>query len=105
MYEGKIPNDWKLDDITALFKKGEKNLPENYRPISLTCVVCKIMERLIRDKLEEHLKCNNISKKQFGFIKGRSIVLQLLKVMDDWTEAIEMGFAVDVIYTDFSKGI
>ena len=91
MQEGKIPNDWKLADVTALFKKGEKNLPENYRPISLTCVVCKIMERLIRDKLEEHLKCNNmLSKKQFGFIKGRSTVLQLLKVMDDWTEAIEM---------------
>jgi Reverse transcriptase (RNA-dependent DNA polymerase) len=43
------------------------------------------------------------SKKQYGFIKGRSTVLQLLKVMDDWTAAIDMRYEVDVIYTNFQK--
>lgn len=47
--------EWKLAaDVTALFKEGEKNLPENCRHTRLTSVVCKIMERLICHKLEEH---------------------------------------------------
>jgi len=58
--------------------------PENYRPISLTSIVCKVMEKLVRNKLEVYLKCNKmITDKQFGFVKGRSTVLQLLKVLDD----------------------
>jgi hypothetical protein len=102
--EGKTPSDWKLADITAVHKKGDKSLPENYRPISLTCVVCKVMEQLIRDKLMEHLTTNNmLSNKQFGFIKGKSTTLQLLKVLDDWTEAVELGQQTDIIYTDFQK--
>ena len=43
------------------------------------------------------------SKKQFGFLSGRSIVLQLLKVLDRWTEILDSGGSVDVIYCDFRK--
>lgn len=102
--EGKLPEDWKKADITAIHKKGDKHNAENYRPISLTSVCCKIAERIIRDKMEIYLESNNLlSKKQFGFMKGKSTILQLLRVLDDWTEAMDARLPVDVIYTDFQK--
>ena len=104
--EGKLPDDWKKADITALHKKGDKQNPENYRPISLTSICSKILERIIRDKMEVYLISNDLlSCKQFGFMKGRSTILQLLKVLDDWTEAVDARLPVDVIYTDFQKSL
>ena len=49
--EGIIPSDWKGANITPLFKKGSRNKPENYRPVSLTSVVCKLLETIIRDHI------------------------------------------------------
>ena len=99
-----IPESWKTANITPLFKKGDKRDPSNYRPISLTSVVCKVLERLIRDHLMNHLKMNNLlSNKQYGFIPGRSLSLQLLTVMNDWTKTLDKGELVDVIYLDFLK--
>ena len=99
-----LPSDWKLADVTPIFKKGDKKCPENYRPISLTSVVCKVLESLIRDKIEAHLRsCNMLSNKQYGFLKGRSTILQLLKVFDNISEIIDSGVPVDIIYTDFKK--
>ena len=78
--------------LLLFIRKETKCLSENYRPISLTCIVCKVNEKIIRNNLEAHLKANKlVSDKQFGLVKGRSTVLQLLKVLDDWTEAVEMG--------------
>ena len=72
--------------------------------ISLTSVVCKILEDLIREKIEEHLKRHQLlSNKQFGFRKGKSTTLQLLKVLDEWTEMLENGHNIDILYTDFQK--
>ena len=102
--EGKIPEDWKKADITVIHKKGDKHLPDNYRPISVTAVCSKILERIVRDKMEMYFKTNNLlSEKQFGFMKGKSTVLQLLRVLDDWTEALDARLPIDVIYTDFQK--
>jgi len=86
-------------------KKGVKSDPDaNYRPISLTSIVCKIIERFIRDHIMDHFVKNNLfTKQQYGFIKDRSTVLQLLSVLDYWTEKLEKGGQVDVIYTDFEK--
>jgi len=102
---GKLPTEWKTASITAIYKnKGSKNYVGNYRPISLTSIVCKMLESIIRDNILEYLKKNEIlSDKQFGFLKGRSTVLQLLKVVDRWTEIIEEGGVVDVVYCDFQK--
>ena len=62
------------------------------------------MESVIKDHLLKYLKDNNIlSNKQYGFLPGRSTVLQLLNVLDQWTEAIDNGFYVDVIYCDLMK--
>ena len=53
--EGIVPSEWKEANITPLFKKGSRNKPENYRPVSLTSVVCKLLETLIRDHMVEFL--------------------------------------------------
>ena len=55
-----MPDEWKLANVTPIFKKDSKSLPSNYRPISLTSVVCKMLETLIRDKLVKHLEDNNL---------------------------------------------
>ena len=57
--EWKLPDIWEQTNVTAIHKSGEKTNPENYRPISLTSVVCKLMGRLIRDKLLDHMNENN----------------------------------------------
>jgi len=69
-----------------------------------TSVVCKLMESVIRDSVTTHFKLNHLfSNKQFGFIKGRSTSLQLSKILDKWTELLENGGQIYVIYTDFEK--
>ncbi len=101
---GKLPEDWRSGIITAIHKKGSKAKVENYRPISLTCIACKLMESIIRDKIMHHFNINNFfSKKQYGFIKGRSSTLQLLNVLDKWTTYLEEGGRIDAVYTDFEK--
>ena len=74
-----VPSEWKEANITLLFKKGSRNKPEHYRPVSLTSVVCKLLETLIRDHMEEFLvkhKLINIS--QHGFLKARSCITNRL---------------------------
>jgi len=101
---GVLPEDWKSSIISTVFKKGKKHLVENYRPISLTCITCKIMESVIRDQMMDYFLSNKLfNNYQYGFIKGRSVVLQLLKIIDDWLINLENGNQIDIIYTDFEK--
>lgn len=82
--------DWKIGNIKANFKKGNKCDPGNYGLVSLTSVFCKRMESLLREQEIRHMKENNLfSRKQFGFISGRSTVLQQIKVRDEWTVVID----------------
>ena len=102
--EAKIPEICKLAHVTAIFKSGSKSKSENYRPISLTSVPGKIMERLIRDEIVDHMKQNQLfSKSQDGFLAGRSCTTQLLEFLEDITTALDQGDDVDVIYLDFCK--
>ena len=67
--KGKIPNDQKHAKVTTIFKKREQRKPNNYRPVCLTCISCKVMECIIRDQIMEHMKIHNLfSEKQFGFL-------------------------------------
>ena len=101
---GQVPNDWRKANISAIFKKGSKNLASNYRPISLTAVLCKLMESFLRDHVMKHLMDNNLlSKKQHGFISGRSTVTQLLNYLDKCAQSVATGKVVDAIYLDFEK--
>jgi len=98
--EKKWPVDWTLANISAIDKKGSKLDASNYRPISLTCICCKILESIIRDHIVQFFVSNVLfSNEQYGFIIGRSTVQQFLKVLDEWTEKLENGGRIDVLYT------
>ena len=95
---------WKKAIIAAIFKKGKKTDPGNYRPVSLTSVISKMMESIVRDALVTHLMKNNlITDNQHGFVPDRNCITQLLICMEEWSKMIEEGDCFDVIYTDFSK--
>jgi len=99
-----IPDDWREAKITPIHKKGSRRSPSNYRPISLTSIVCKMMERIVRDGLVRHMKANNLfSDHQHGFVGGRSCITQLLETMELWTKILDEGGSLDVIYLDFLK--
>ena len=101
---GQIPQDWRSASVSPIYKKGSKLEPGNYRPVSLTCLLCKLMEKIIREHVIEHLQVNKlISRQQHGFTKGRSCVTQLLDVMDSWTEILDEGGSIDIIHMDFMK--
>ena len=104
MEEEKIPTIWKKANVTAIFKEGEKSKAENYHPISLTSVPGKLMERLVKNAIVEHMTTNNLfSEAQHSFLKGKSCVTQLLEYLEDITESMDNGNDVDVIYLDFCK--
>ena len=89
---GKVVSEWKLANVTPLFKKGDKSNPGNYRPISLTSVVCKLMESILRDKIVEFLEKNNIIRdSQHGFRNRRSCLTNLLDFLHDIYEMYEEG--------------
>ena len=99
-----VPQLWKEGNITALFKKGDKAEPRNYRPVSLTSVICKTMEKLVREMIVKHMSANKLyNYKQFGFISVGSTTLQLLKVMDEWTKILDKGGKIDSVYMDVMK--
>ncbi|KAK4828554.1 hypothetical protein QYF61_027523 [Mycteria americana] len=101
---GEVPVDWRLANVTPIFKKGRKEDPGNYRPVSLTSVPGKIMERFILSALNRHVQANQgIRPSQHGFMKGRSCLINLISFYDKVTRLVDEGKAVDVVYLDFSK--
>ena len=66
---GQLPSDFKNANISPIFKKRNRNSPENFRPVSITSVPCKILESIIRDNMTQHFESNNlVSKEQHGFV-------------------------------------
>ena len=101
---GLLPDTWKIANVSPIFKKGNKHVTENYRPISLTSIVCRVMERIIKNAIVKHLDEHSLfSPDQFGFRSKRSCVLQLLHFFEDVTSMLDEGKYVDVIYFDFAK--
>ena len=104
MEKRKLPTIWKRANVSPIFKKGNRQLASNYRPVSLTCILCKLQESMIRDDIIAHMNANGlISNKQFGFISGRSTILQLLHVVEEWTDILDSGGTIDVCYMHFMK--
>ena len=102
--QGRLPNDWKQAVVTPMHKSGNKHDPGNYRPVSLTCVACKIMEKVLAHRIRQHLEANALLHPgQHGFRRGRSCITNLLTAREKWVEARSAGEDVDVIFVDFSK--
>ena len=101
---GTIPNIWKKSNIIPIYKKGPKKDPLNYRPISLTSVLSKMMERIVVNQLMEYLETNHIlSEDQFGLRKGRSVEDQLLLTYEYVLRHLDNSCHVDLILLDFQK--
>ena len=99
-----VPSRWKVSYVTPILKKPPQYLPENYRPVSITSALARLFEKILKKRIEEHLRLNSvISPLQHGFQKGRSTVTAMLQAVNDWTTCLDQGISTDVIYFDFSK--
>ena len=104
LQEGIVPLEWKEANIIPLFKKGSRNKSVNYRPVSLTSVICKLLETIMRDHMMDFLvKHKLINPSQHGFLKARSCLTNLLCFFEEITKWVDDGSPVDVIYLDFQK--
>ena len=94
LQEGIVPLEWKEANIIPLFN----------RPVSLTSVICKLLETIIRDHMMDFLiKHKLINPSQHGFLKARSCLTNLLCFFEEITKRVDEGSPVDVIYLDFQK--
>ena len=101
-YSASIPADWKLAFVVPVHKKGSKSDVQNYRPISLTCIIMKVMERIIRDELMA--RCGHlIDNRQHGFLRNKSCTTQLVDFCDSLALSLNSNIRSDVIYFDFAK--
>ena len=101
---GSSLDGWKVAEVTAIFQKRSPAEAGNYRPVSLTSFVCKMMESLIRNHGMAFMKEHNfIRDEQHGFRQGRSCVTKLLQIMKMWTKILEEGADIGVVYLDFRE--
>lgn len=105
MESGQVPEDWRVANVTPIYKnKGVKSKAENYRPISLTSIPCKLMESIIRDAVVDYLTRHNLIKNtQHGFMSRRSCTTNLLEFLEGCTRIYDNGDPIDIIYLDFAK--
>ncbi|CAM4404676.1 unnamed protein product [Lepidochelys olivacea] len=101
---GVVPYDWRIANIVPIFKKEKKSDPGNYSPVSLTSVVCKVLEKILKEKVVKDIEVNGKwDKIQNSFTKGRSCQTNLISFFEKVTDFLDKGNAVDLIYLDFSK--
>ena len=99
---GVIPKEWKDACVVPVHKKGSKSDVKNYRPISLTCLIMKIYEKVVRDHIME--KCQRlILPNQHGFLPAKSCTTQMLDFNESLSFSIHNNFQTDIIYFDFAK--
>ena len=102
--QGCVPDDWKHAKVSPIFKKGDREKAENYRPVSLTSVVCKVMEHILSSQINRHLEMHGIlCDPQHGFRQRRSCETQLISTLTDFVNTTEEKGQCDVILLDFSK--
>jgi len=104
--QGSLPEDWLHAYIVPAYKGGnkDKNLPENYRPVSLTSICCKTLEHIVYSNVMSHLNKNKVlSSYQHGFRENRSCVSQLLITVNDFARNLNDQKQTDTILLDFSK--
>ena len=97
-----IPKVWKSAVVVPIHKKGSVHNPENYRPVSLTCILCKLYETILREHILKYV-IGIITEKQHGFLPGKSCLSNLLETLESANEYLSGGNCVDLFYFDFSK--
>ena len=101
---GKLSSDWLNANIAPVYKKGDVHLPENYRPVSLTCVSCKLLEHIVCKHILDHLERNKIlTSLNHGFRFGYSCETQLVTTVHDLLGKFDVGAQIDIGILDFSK--
>ena len=101
---GEIPEEWSLANICPLFKKGDRALASNYRPVSLTCILCKLLEHIVYSNIMDHLEKHSLlSDRQHAFRKKHSCETQLVTVINDLAKILDKGGQVDTFILDFEK--
>ena len=102
--EGVVPEQWKSATVTPIFKKGSKKSPGNYRPISLTCQGCKLLEKIIKEEIVEFLEKNGLFyNSQHGFRRSKSCLTNLIEFMENALTWMDEGSSSDVIFIDLQK--
>ena len=99
---GTLPKEWKTHLITPIFKSGDKVDIKNYRPVSLLCILSKVLEKLIYNSIFDSVR-KYIFVHQFGFVKGMSSLQQLLVYFNDIMVAIDESATIDFMYLDRCK--
>ena len=97
-----MPQVWTIANVVALHNKRLESDPLNYRPVSLTCVLCKIYEKIIRQHIVNFVG-NKITTGQHGFVENKSCLSNMLETVDTVIELLESGRPVDVFFFDFCK--
>ena len=103
---GEIPKEWSLANICPLFKKGDRSLACNYRPVSLIYVPCKLLEHIVCSNIMAHLDEHKLlSDRQHTFRKRHSCETQLITsiVINDWVKILYDGGQADTFILDFAK--
>ena len=101
---GSIPDVWRTANVSAIFKKGEKFKASNYRPVSMTCIICKMFKLVIVSNIMQHLENNDIlTDCQHGFRPRRSCEAQLITLADELVKSVSKGKQHDLAILDFSK--
>ena len=104
LQSGSVPSCWKAANVTPVFKKGDKQDPNNYRPISVISTLGKILERVVYTRLLDHLNVHNIlTPFQSGFRPNHSTEDVLLRTVEDWRFDVDRGKAVAAVFIDFTK--
>ena len=97
---GELPTEWTQANVAPIFKKGSKLQTVNYRPVSLTCITCKLFEHILAH-LEDHKISTDL---QHGFRSGRSCETQLVTTFQDLAQMHnKKGSQIDIAVLDFSK--
>ena len=103
--ESCFPDCWKVSSVVPVFKNvGERSTAKNYRPVSLLSVVSKVFEKLVNNRIVDHLeKCGLFSDFQYGFRSSRSTAGLLTVVSDRITRAFNRSGATQAVGLDISK--
>ena len=104
LQDGFLPSEWLSSQIVPIFKKGARTDALNYRPVAMTSVPCKVLERIIVNHVKSYLEENDLlSAHQYGFRKQHSTTDQLIMTYDDVTRDVDANCMVDMLFFDFSK--